>query len=90
MGGAVGLAIISTVMTGFIKPRLSHVLSPAQVDLVLESAEALSRLGEQSRGEVVRVLAEGYNLQFKILAGLAGLQIIGAGMMWQKNQIKAS
>ncbi|PVH92824.1 MFS multidrug transporter-like protein [Periconia macrospinosa] len=90
MGGAIGLAIISTAMTGFIRPRLSDILAPSQVDLVLKSAEALKTLGKIQRNQAVAILADGYNLQFKILAGLSGLQIIGAGMMWQKNQIKAT
>lgn len=90
MGGAIGLAIISTAMAGFIRPRLSDILTPSQVDLVLKSAEALSKLSERDRRDAVAILADGYNLQFKILAGLAALQIIGAAMMWQKKQIKAT
>jgi hypothetical protein len=90
MGGAVGLAIISTAMAGFIRPRLSAILAPSQVDSVLKSAEALSKLNDSERNFAIAVLADGYNLQFRILAGLAGLQIIGAVMMWQKTQIKAS
>jgi hypothetical protein len=89
MGGAIGLAIISTAMAGFIRPQLSNILAPSQVDLLLNSAEGLSKLGVPAHNEAVSILADGYNLQFKILAGLAGLQIIGAMMMWQKEQIKA-
>ena len=90
MGGAIGLAIISSAMAGFVRSRLSIILTPSQVDLVLKSAEALSELTGRDRAQVIAILAEGYNIQFKILAGLAALQIVGALMMWQKNQIKAT
>lgn len=90
MGGAIGLAIISTAMNGFIKPRLREVLSQPQVNAILHSAEALSRFTKQDQDKAIPILARGYNLQFKILAGLASLQVIGAFMMWQKKQIKAS
>jgi hypothetical protein len=53
MGGAIGLAIISTAMAGFVRPKLSAILAPSQVDLLLNSAEGLSKLDEWGRNEPV-------------------------------------
>ncbi|KAF2659746.1 MFS multidrug transporter-like protein [Lophiostoma macrostomum CBS 122681] len=89
VGGVLALAIISSVMTGFVKPKLGAFLSPGQVNLVLDTSRGLSVLKGVQHNEAVRILADGYNLQFKILAGLAAMQVIGTAMMWQKKQLRA-
>jgi len=88
MGGAIGLSIINTAMYGYIKPRLQSTLSNSELDAVLKSAQALATLSPDHLEAAKQVLLEGYNLQMKIMAGLAGMQILGSALMWQRKQIK--
>ncbi|KAF2706214.1 MFS multidrug transporter-like protein [Pleomassaria siparia CBS 279.74] len=88
MGGAIGLSIVNTAMHGLLRSRLSPILKGAQLDQVLNSAQAIAALPVAMRKEVLLKYSEGYNLQMMILAGLAAGQIIGTLVMWQKKQIK--
>ena len=88
LGGAVGLAIVTTVMNSYIKGHLADVLSPDQVDSVLKSTENIAKLppllGEAAR----QVYAHASNVQVKILIGFCAGQIPAAGLLWQRKQIK--
>jgi hypothetical protein len=88
MGSAIGLSIVNTVMHSVLRSRLILILTTEQLDKVLDSAQAIVGLPAAVREEVVLKFAEGYNIQMKILAGLAAGQIIGTLVMWKKKQIK--
>ncbi|KAK3197256.1 hypothetical protein GRF29_1536g1100656 [Pseudopithomyces chartarum] len=88
MGGAITLAIINTVRNNFLKSSLKEVLKPEQISALLEFSHPSSNLDPATQQVVGRKLAEGYNLQTKILAGMAGVQLLSCFLMWQKKQIK--
>ena len=88
MGGAIRLSIINTVMHSLLRSRLSPILTPAQLEKVLGSAQAVAGLPAAMRKEVVLEFSKGYNVQMKLLAGLAARQIIGTFVMWKKMQTK--
>jgi len=87
MGGAVFLAIASSVFLNFIRSNLASTLHPSQIDAVLKSTHAISALSLEDKVRVVEVLSKGYNLQFRILIGLAVAQFPSALLLWRKNQI---
>ncbi|KAF2179434.1 MFS general substrate transporter [Zopfia rhizophila CBS 207.26] len=87
MGGAIGLSIVHTAMNGFVKSRLLHLFTNEQFKAIMNSAEAVKSLEPQTRELVTSVLAQGYNLQMKIFAGLASIQIIGTMLMWRRKNI---
>ena len=87
MGGAIGLAIATSVLNSYVKSHLSHFLNQTQVDSLLQTSAALADLTPELQGLVKSVFAEGYNIQMKILCGLAAAQIPGSLIMWQKKQI---
>lgn len=88
MGGAIGLSIVNTVMHDLLRTRLSPVLSSLQLGKVLDSAEFIKLLPTQVRDQVLLQFSDGYNVQMRILAGLAAGQIIGTLIMWQRKQIR--
>lgn len=87
MGGALGLAITTSVLNSYVSSHLSHFLTPAQVNSLLQISAALADLKPELQLLVKSVFAEGYNIQMKILCGLAAAQIPGSLIMWQKEQI---
>ena len=88
MGGVIGLAIVTAVFNGYVRSKLGQILSASQVDDLLKAADSISALPVETQEMVRNILAEGYNIQMKILAGLAAAQIPSSFVMWQKQQIR--
>ncbi|ORX95042.1 major facilitator superfamily domain-containing protein [Clohesyomyces aquaticus] len=88
MGGAIGLSILNTAMHGYLKSKLAGTLPKTELGALLNSAQALVGLSPSHQVAARTALVHGYNLQMQILAGLAGIQLLGSVLMWQKKQIK--
>lgn len=89
MGGAIGLSIVNTVMHTFLKSRLRNIITSADaLNKVLDSAQSIAALDPATRLKVVLEFSEGYNIQMRILAGLAAVQLLGSAVMWQRRQIR--
>lgn len=88
MGGAIGLSIVNSVMHSLLRSRLAPILSAFQLSKVLDSAQYITSISLQQREEVLLTFSDGYNVQMRVLAGLAAGQIIGTLIMWQRKQIK--
>lgn len=87
MGGAIGIAIATTLLNGLLRSRLSDFLSQPQVDILLLSAKSVSSFPPTTQLMIRKAFAEGFNLQMKVLAGFAAAQIPSSFLMWQKKQI---
>lgn len=87
MGGAIGLGIVTSVLNGYVRSHLGHFLSPDQVRTLLQSNAAILALSPDQQEMTRVVFGRGYNLQMKILIGLAAAQLPGSLVMWQKKQI---
>jgi hypothetical protein len=87
MEGAIGLSIVNTATHGYVKSKLQGVLPTPELDAVLKFAQAIATLGLAHQEVAKEVMLDGYNLQLKILAGLAGVQILRSALMWQWKQI---
>jgi hypothetical protein len=88
MGGAVTLSIINTARNSYLKSSLMSLLTPEQITSILDFAPKANGFDAATRQAVGIKLAEGFNLQTKIIAGMAGAQILASLLMWQKKQIK--
>ena len=82
-GGALGLALASAVMNSYLTSHLSHSIGSEYLAAVLESTEAIKSFPIDTQQLVLEKFAEGYNLQMKILAGFAGLQVLCVGLLWR-------
>ncbi|KAK8911325.1 hypothetical protein QC760_000368 [Botrytis cinerea] len=87
MGGAIGLAIVTTVMNRYIKTHLSEILTPNQVHEILRSTESLALLPPSALRPVTETFARGFNLQMRILIGTSVAQIPFSMLVWRKKQI---
>lgn len=86
-GGALGIAIATTVMNSTLTSRLTHTIGPERLAAVLQNTAAMREFPTEMRKSVLHAFADGYNLQMKILTGLAGVQLVAVGMLWRKKQI---
>jgi hypothetical protein len=89
LGGAVFLAIASSVFLNFVRTNLSKLLPSQQVDAILKSTETLEFIPAEDRVAVAEIFSKGYNLQFRILIVLSAAQFLAALLMWKKKQIRA-
>lgn len=87
LGGAIGLAIVTVAFNGLVRSELEDVLPSSQVDDLLKSPASVGLFPEEMREIIRATFGDAYNLQLKILAGLAAGQIPSALMMWQQQQI---
>lgn len=88
MGGAVTLSIINTARNSYLKSKLAGHLTPEQINEVLDFAPKSGEFDPATRHAVGLKLAEGFNLQTKIIAVMAGIQLLSSLLMWQKKQIR--
>lgn len=86
-GGALGLAIASSVMNNHLTSHLRAIFGPEQLATVLQSTEAIRRFPPEVQKQVRRAFAQGYNLQMRIMIGLAGAQFLAVALLWRKRQI---
>ncbi|KAF2970349.1 hypothetical protein GQX73_g3234 [Xylaria multiplex] len=85
MGGAIVLAVSTSVFNGYVRPRLESQLGISDADTLTQILPTVSReLQEQAR----RILAGGYSNQILVLAVSAVLQIPATLLMWRKVPLK--
>lgn len=82
-GGALGLALASAVMNSYLTTHLLHSIGSEYLAAVLQSTEAIKGFPVDVQKLVLEKFAEGYDLQMKILAGFAGLQVLCVGLLWR-------
>jgi hypothetical protein len=87
MGGAIGLAIVTTIFNGYIRTQLRDILSSEQVEAIVQYPASIASLSPEIQQIVRATFGNGYNLQAKVLSGLAAGQIPATLLMWQKDQI---
>lgn len=82
-GGALGLALASAVMNSYLTEHLSHSIGAEYLAAVLQSTEAIKGFPVDVQRLVLEKFAEGYDLQMKVLAAFAGLQVLCVGLLWR-------
>lgn len=90
LGGCIGLAIVTAVQHSYLRSHLTQFLASSTVEALLQSSSAIATLPTDTQELVRETYAASYNLQFKVLAGLSGAQLLTCFMMWQKNPIRAT
>lgn len=87
MGGAIGLAVVTTVLNSYIKSHLLGILSSEQINELMKTTQAFALLPPNLAESVKTVFANGYNLQMRVMIGFSAAQIPVALLMWQRKQI---
>lgn len=78
---------MTTAPDSVVRSNLSKFLTPEEVEGLLQTASALDEFPADVQLMIQDIFAQGYNIQFKILAGLGAAQIPPSLIMWQKKHI---
>ncbi|KAI0015069.1 MFS general substrate transporter [Xylariomycetidae sp. FL0641] len=87
MGGAIGLAIITTAFNNLVSNRLGGLVANDQLEALLHSPDTISLFPGSTQEAIRTTFSDGYGLQMAILSGLAAGQIPAAFLMWKRQQI---
>jgi hypothetical protein len=69
LGGAIRLAVATTVINNYLSSHLSSIITQAQIDSLLETTTILVELPVDTKAAVLKVFAEGYNVLLRIALG---------------------
>jgi hypothetical protein len=81
------LAIVTSVMNRWVNSELEKFLPLEQVELLLQTTDVISKLPEAAQSQAREVFGRGYNLQMKIMIGMAAAQVPSTLLMWTKKPI---
>ncbi|ORX97750.1 MFS multidrug transporter-like protein [Clohesyomyces aquaticus] len=82
LGGLIGISIVTSVSTPYVRGRLLSILSPQTALQVLERTESLGMLDEETKQRARKVFMEGFTVQLRVLIGFAVAQIPATLLMW--------
>lgn len=85
LGGVIGLATATNLLNNLVRARLAVVLSPPQLDALLETSRVLGTLPEALQAVVRAAYAEGYALQMKAMVAFGAAQVVGLALMWRRG-----
>lgn len=88
LGGALGLAIASTVMNNYLSSHLGPLIGAENLALILKSTSEIQTLPAEFQVDTVDALAHGYNLQMKVNIGFSVVQVLAVGLLWRRKQIE--
>ena len=76
LGGAVGLGIMTATLNSDVRSHLSGLLAPSDIASVLQSSDRIAMLDAETQARVLLIFASGFVLQWKIVCGFVGLQMV--------------
>jgi hypothetical protein len=87
MGSAIGLAVATSVLNAYLRTHLSPTLTPLELSLLLQNTQTLHSLSLDKQKLIRKVFAQGYNLQFRIATGVAGVQFLATALIWRRKNV---
>lgn len=75
MGGAIGLAIATSVLNSYVRSHLAQMLPADQISLLFRTTDAFAALPPELEDSVRAIFAHGYNLQIYVILGFAAAQL---------------
>ncbi|KAI4656812.1 uncharacterized protein J4E78_006703 [Alternaria triticimaculans] len=89
LGGLVGIAIVTSISTPYIRSHLTDILPLELTESLLERTELVQTLSPETLERVRQVFGEAYNLQVKVLIGFAVAKVPVTGMMWTNLRVES-
>ncbi|KAI4684549.1 uncharacterized protein J4E84_006539 [Alternaria hordeiaustralica] len=89
LGGLVGIAIVTSISTPYIRSHLTDILPLELAESLLEKTELVQTLSPETLEHVRQVFGEAYNLQVKVLIGFAVAKVPVTGMMWTNLRVES-
>jgi hypothetical protein len=88
MGGAIALAIATSVFNSSTSPRLAGFVDSVHfAGQSLPSVQSLAQFSTEQQTSIKGILAHGYNRQMYVLCAFAAAQIPSALLLWRDKQI---
>jgi hypothetical protein len=88
MGGAVILAVATSVFNSYTNPKLAAIAALPDTNSLVSLGKYLAEAPDEVKEEIKVVLAKGYNWQMIVLCIAGALQVPLTLLMWRKKQIK--
>jgi hypothetical protein len=88
LGGVIGLAIAQALLISTVRSRLSSLLSPEQIQSVLESTERIRSLPAEEARMARMAYAEAGNQHMFLALGMAGASLLAAVFCWRKQRVE--
>lgn len=86
LGGVVGLSIATNVFNDYVRSQLSRFLTPEQLSTLLQSVTSgINELPSGLQPTVRATFGAAYDLQTKVMIGLATAQVLAVSIMWEKK-----
>ncbi|KUJ15089.1 efflux pump antibiotic resistance protein [Mollisia scopiformis] len=88
LGGALGIAVMNTVLNSYINSHLPLLLDGAQLIGVLDSASRIALLPQELQDEVRAVYGQGYNLQMRVTLAFSAAVLFSIALVWKKKPLR--
>jgi hypothetical protein len=89
LGGLVGIAIVTSISTPYIRSHLTDILPLELAESLLERTELVQHLSPDTLERVRMLFGEAYNLQVKVLIGFAVAKVPVTGLMWTNLRVES-
>lgn len=89
LGGAIGLAISANITNSWLLSHLSSVLNSTQIEQLLENTSIVDTFPSHTQEAIRQVFAQAYNVEAKVVTGVAAAQFFAILMMWRNPQLSA-
>jgi hypothetical protein len=90
LGGTIGIAITTSAFTPLVRGRLLRFLSTNEVLMLLDRTSAIGSMSKMNQVLIRHAFADGFNLQMRILIGVAAGHILATALMWTRTPMRIS
>ncbi|KAI2620776.1 major facilitator superfamily domain-containing protein [Hypomontagnella submonticulosa] len=90
LGSAVGIAIVNSVLNGYLREHLSLVLDPSLLEQLLQSAANLETFDSNVQFKVRAAYGEAFNLQMRATVAFCAAQFLIVPLLWKKKPLRLS
>ncbi|KAI1347995.1 drug resistance transporter [Xylaria sp. FL0043] len=87
LGSAVVVSITTAVGNGWVKARLSGILTTQQIQEIFRSSATINDLPPGLRAKVRSEFTNSFNLQFHIILGFAVATVFTIAIIWKRKQV---
>lgn len=88
LGSAVVVSITTAVGNGYIRDKLSGILTSRQLQEIFRSSATINDLPPELESRVRREFTNSFNLQFHIILGFAVATVFTIILLWRRQQVK--
>lgn len=88
LGGALGIAVMNTVLNSYTNSHLPQLLPGVELSGVLDSASSIELLPLALQLAVREVYGEAYNLQMRVTVAFSAAIFAAIALMWKRKPLR--